>query len=296
MFPFFYYQILALKGLFLRPTISVVIPTFNRGSIVFRAIDSVLRQTLLPSEIIVVDDGSTDNTENLIAAKYPTVSYLKTENKGVSAARNLGIEEAKSEWIAFLDSDDEWLSEKLERQVAYLSNEQDYKIVHCDEIWIRNGIRVNPKVKHKKYGGYIFEKCLPLCVISPSAAIIHRDLFDELGCFDETLPACEDYDLWLRICATYPVLYIDELLLKKFGGHDDQLSKKFWGMDRFRVAALDKILQCGNLSESQRQNATDILVNKCSVLIGGSEKRENIEIAKKYQGLINKYRRGSYEV
>lgn len=272
----------------MQTTIAAVIPTFNRASIVSRAIDSVMRQTFLPSEIIVVDDGSTDDTENLISEKYHTVSYLKTENKGVSAARNIGIQATKSEWIAFLDSDDEWLPQKLEKQIAKISNKRSYKIVHCEEIWVRNGRRVNPKVKHKKYGGYIFEKCLPLCVISPSAVVIHRDLFQEIGYFDETLPACEDYDLWLRICAKYPVLFVEEPLLKKFGGHDDQLSKRFWGMDRFRVEALHKIIKLGKLTEFQKQKATDMLIHKCSILISGFVKRGNHQAVQKYQGLLSK--------
>ena len=145
---------------------------------------------------------------------------------------------------------------------------------------------MNPKVKHKKYGGYIFEKCLPLCVISPSAVVIHRDIFQELGYFDESLPACEDYDLWLRICAKYPVLFVEEPLLRKFGGHDDQLSKKFWGMDRFRVEALYKIIKLGNLTESQKQKAIDMLIHKCSILSSGFAKRGNYQSAKKYQYLI----------
>tara|TARA_B100000700_G_scaffold242786_1_gene270495 strand:- start:15 stop:857 length:843 start_codon:yes stop_codon:yes gene_type:complete len=279
---------LIFKGIALQTTIAAVIPTFNRASLVSRALDSVMRQTFLPSEIIVVDDGSTDNTENLISEKYHSVSYLKTENKGVSAARNIGIKATKSEWIAFLDSDDEWLPQKLEKQIAKVSNKHSYKIVHCEEIWIRNGRRVNPKIKHKKYGGYIFEKCLPLCVISPSAVVIHRDLFQELGYFDETLPACEDYDLWLRICAKYPVLFVDEPLIKKFGGHDDQLSKRFWGMDRFRVEALHKILTLGKLTESQKQKATEMLINKCSILINGFVKRGNYQAVQKYKGLVGK--------
>ena len=270
----------------MQTTVAAVIPTFNRASLVSRAIDSVMRQTFLPSEIIVVDDGSTDNTEDLISEKYHSVSYLKTENRGVSAARNIGIKATKSEWIAFLDSDDEWLPQKLEKQIAKISNQHNYKIIHCEEIWFRNGRRVNPKIKHKKYGGYIFEKCLPLCVISPSAVVIHRDIFQELGCFDETLPACEDYDLWLRICSKYPVLFVDEPLIKKFGGHDDQLSKRFWGMDRFRVEALRKILTLGKLTESQKQKATNMLIHKCSILISGFIKRGNYQEAQKYKSLV----------
>ena len=273
----------------LQSNVSVVIPTFNRGHTLNRAIDSVLGQTLLPSEIIVVDDGSTDGTEELISTEYSSVSYIRSENRGVSAARNLGMKAAKSDWFAFLDSDDQWLPHKLEKQFEYLSCNRDFKLVHCDELWIRKGKRVNPKAKHQKHGGYIFEQCLSLCAISPSASLVHRTLFDELGCFDETLQACEDYDLWLRICAVYPVLYVDEPLLIKFGGHEDQLSQKFWGMDRFRVEALRKILRTQNLTESQRLKASSKLIEKCSVLIGGAKKRGNVQMVRKYQNLIDKY-------
>ena len=273
----------------LQSSVSVVIPTFNRGHTLNRAIDSVLGQTLLPSEIIVVDDGSTDGTEELISTEYSSVSYIRSENRGVSAARNLGMKAAKSDWFAFLDSDDQWLPHKLEKQFECLSCNRDFKLVHCDELWIRKGKRVNPKAKHQKHGGYIFEQCLSLCAISPSASLVHRTLFDELGCFDETLQACEDYDLWLRVCAVYPVLYVDEPLLIKFGGHEDQLSQKFWGMDRFRVEALRKILRTQNLTESQRLKASSKLIEKCSVLIGGAKKRGNVQMVRKYQNLIDKY-------
>ena len=279
----------------LQSSVSVVIPTFNRGHTLNRAIDSVLGQTLLPSEIIVVDDGSTDGTEELISKEYSSVSYIKTNNRGVSAARNLGMKAAKSDWFAFLDSDDQWLPHKLEKQFECLSCSGDFRLVHCDELWIRKGKRVNPKAKHQKHGGYIFEQCLSLCAISPSASLAHRTLFDELGCFDETLLACEDYDLWLRICAVYPVLYVDEPLLIKFGGHEDQLSQKFWGMDRFRVQALRKILRTQNLTESQRLKASSKLIEKCSVLIGGAKKRGNAQMVRKYQNLIDKYQRRADE-
>ena len=279
----------------LQSNVSVVIPTFNRGHTLNRAIDSVLGQTLLPSEIIVVDDGSTDGTEELISTEYSSVSYIRSENRGVSAARNLGMKAAKSDWFAFLDSDDQWLPHKLEKQFECLSCNRDFKLVHCDELWIRKGKRVNPKAKHQKHGWYIFEQCLSLCAISPSASLVHRTLFDELGCFDETLQACEDYDLWLRVCAVYPVLYVDEPLLIKFGGHEDQLSQKFWGMDRFRVQALRKILRTQNLTESQRLKASSKLIEKCSVLIGGAKKRGNVQMVRKYQNLIDKYQRRADE-
>ena len=269
--------------------IDVIIPTYNRRHTLGRSIDSVIAQSLKPAEIIIVDDGSTDGTEDYINKNYPDITYIKTRNKGVSAARNQGIRQSRNDWLAFLDSDDEWLPEKLEKQVTAASSEKDYKLIHCDEIWVRNGIRVNSKKKHEKSGGEIFLKCLPMCVISPSAAIVHRVLFDELGYFDETLPACEDYDLWLRICAVYPVLYINTPLLIKYGGHQDQLSGEYWGMDRFRVEALSKILRTNILSGPQRIAANETLRKKCKILINGAEKRENQSLIRVCRGLMEEF-------
>ena len=181
------------------PRVSVVIPTFNRAKLVERAIESVLRQTRSADEIILVDDGSTDETTSNIVNKYTNeVLFLTQYNKGVSAARNFGIDRAAGDWIALLDSDDEWLPSKLERQVALIENHTDCLLCHTDEIWIRNGVRVNAMNKHKKSGGDIYQQCLPLCAISPSSVIFQKQLLDDVGNFDETLPACEDYDLWLR--------------------------------------------------------------------------------------------------
>ncbi|MGB5881995.1 MAG: glycosyltransferase, partial [Thermoanaerobaculia bacterium] len=199
----------------MRATVSVVIPTYNRADLVLRSVRSVLAQTRPAEQIIVVDDGSTDDTGPLVRTQFGAVDYLAQENRGVSAARNRGIEVATGEWIALLDSDDEWLPEKLERQMACLDQEPDYRICHTDEIWVRSGRRVNPRRKHAKQGGWIFKDCLPLCAISPSSVLIHRSVFDEVGLFDETLPACEDYDLWLRICSRWPVLFLPERLVVK---------------------------------------------------------------------------------
>ncbi|MBL3619114.1 MAG: glycosyltransferase family 2 protein [gamma proteobacterium endosymbiont of Lamellibrachia anaximandri] len=225
--------------------ISVIIPTYNRVDTLPRALDSVLSQHLAPDEVIVVDDGSTDETAELISRRYPQCRYLHQPNQGVSSARNLGIREAQGEWIALLDSDDAWLPQKLQLQSEALKAEPGHLICHTEEIWIRNGVRVNAMHKHAKSGGFIFDRCLPLCAISPSSVILHRSLFDSVGLFDERLPACEDYDLWLRICATEPVLFLSEPLITKYGGHADQLSHKHWGMDRFRIQALEKIVQAG---------------------------------------------------
>lgn len=269
-------------------SVGVVIPTFDRAHTLARALDSVFAQTLPPQQVFVVDDGSTDSTADLVAG-YPGVSYLRQENRGVSAARNLGIRHCGCDWIALLDSDDEWLPEKLGVQLEALAENPGHRLIHCDEIWIRNGRRVNPADRHRKRGGWVFEYCLPLCVISPSAAVIERSLLIEAGGFNEQLPACEDYDLWLRVCSRFPVLYVDRPLLRKYGGHDDQLSRMHWGMDRFRVQALRDLLATGNLYESDRQAALASLRDKCRILITGARKRGNSEIVTQYEALLAQF-------
>lgn len=269
-------------------SVGVVIPTFNRAHLLGRALDSVFAQTLPPQQVIVVDDGSTDSTPDLVAG-YPGVSYLRQENRGVSAARNLGIRHCGRDWIALLDSDDEWLPEKLRVQFEVLAENPGHRLIHCDEIWIRKGRRVNPGDRHRKRGGWIFEHCLPLCVISPSAAVIEKSLLIEAGGFNEQLPACEDYDLWLRICSRFPVLYVDRPLLRKYGGHDDQLSRRHWGMDRFRVQALRDLLAAGNLSGCDRQAALASLREKCRILITGARKRGNSDIVTQYEALLAQF-------
>jgi len=256
--------------------ISVVIPTHNRWPLVARAIESVIEQTRTADQILVVDDGSTDGTSgNLLQRFGRHISVLVQANQGVSSARNAAINQADGDWVALLDSDDEWLPQKLEKQLGAVAGSDDAVLVHSDEIWIRNGVRVNAAKKHKKRGGFIYEHCLPLCCISPSAALISRGVLQELGGFDESLPACEDYDLWLRLCAIYPVVYVDEPLLKKYGGHQDQLSGKYWGMDRFRLTALEKILGSTNLNVPQRQLTIETLLRKARILRKGAVKHNN---------------------
>jgi len=269
--------------------ISVIVPTFNRAHTLPRTLDSILCQSLPATEVIVVDDGSQDDTEDLVRRRYPQVRYLRQSNTGVSSARNRGINAANGDWIAFLDSDDAWLPDKLAAQRAALSEYPNRRLCHTQEIWIRHGRRVNQMDKHAKSGGYIFRACLPRCVISPSAALLHRSLFDELGIFDEDLPACEDYDLWLRICATEPVAFVPEPRIRKDGGHSDQLSRKHWGMDRFRVRALEKIIDSGRLDAGDRAAACAILVRKAGILAAGARKRGHVERAAYYESKQAEY-------
>jgi len=273
------------------PSVSVIIPTYNRCAELSIAIESVKSQRLTGSEIIIVDDGSTDGTSDWIRENHPDVRLISQSNHGVSHARNRAIEIAKGDWIALLDSDDRWLPEKLAVQIAAIQNAPDIRLCHCDEIWIRNGKRVNPKFKHQKYGGEIFKHCLPLCAISPSAVMIHKTVFEQMGLFDESLPACEDYDLWLRICSQESVLYIDEQLLEKTGGHEDQLSQRYPAMDRFRLYALAKLIRTNSLTDEQRTQALNTFHEKMHIFCNGAKKRGNDDavaaMLKDYKDLLS---------
>ncbi len=258
--------------------ISVIIPTYNRAQFVTRAIDSVLQQELKSSEIIVVDDASSDDTDQVLANYKKSIHLLKqATNQGVSAARNRGIQEARYPWLAFLDSDDAWHPKKLAMQATELEKNPQYFICHTNEVWYRNDRRVNEKKKHRKQGGDIFQACLALCAISPSSVLLNKYLLDEVGLFDPSLPACEDYDLWLRISAKYPVLYLDERLTIKYGGHQDQLSQQYWGMDRFRIQALWKLIHSGRLTEQQRLTAIETTLEKIRIYQLGAKKRHKYE-------------------
>ena len=273
-----------------KPKISIIMPVYNGEKHMKLSIESILHQTFPDFEFIIINDGSTDNTSVLMTSVYPEIVFIQQSNTGVSCTRNVGIKRASGDWIAFLDSDDEWFPEKLEVQMNALYKNPELKICHTNEIWIRNGTRVNPKKKHEKFGGWIFQKCLPLCCISPSSVIIHKSIFDEVGLFDDSLLVCEDYDLWLRITARNPVLYIKKPLLRKYGGHNDQLSRKYWGMDRFRIKSLEKIIYSKELSESDENAAKKMLTEKIHILIQGAKKRGNImevrEFKKQYSEFL----------
>ena len=271
--------------------VSVIIPTYNRKHTLGRAIESIISQTIKPLEIIIVDDGSDDGTREWIKEEYPFIKYLNQNNSGVSASRNRGIFSANGNWIAFLDSDDEWIPEKLERQLSILSSDKEAVFCHTNEIWIRNGTRVNQMRKHQKYGGYIFEKCLDMCRISPSSSIIKKEVFDHIGYFDESLIVCEDYDLWLRIAAHYKILFLDQPLIKKYGGHVDQLSRVKGGIEKYRIQSLEKILSSESLEISQFNSAKEILIKKLNIYANGVRKRKRVkeldQITERIQYWIN---------
>ena len=268
-------------------SITVVIPTYNRKKTLGQALDSLTNQTLPPAEIILVDDGSTDGTAYWARKEYPQIKILEQGNQGVSAARNAGIQEVTTDWIAFLDSDDLWMAEKLERQMGALEESPDYRVCHTEEQWVYRGKHKPVAAPYVKQGGWIFERCLPVCAISPSTVLIHKTVFEEVGLFDETLPACEDYDLWLRICSRMPVLLVKEALIEKHGGHQDQLSSQ-WGLDKWRIQALQKLLEEEHLNDEQRVLAERQLRRKCLIYAQGLEKHGNSEQADGYKAIAAK--------
>jgi len=271
-----------------KPLVSVIIPTYNRGWIVKEAIDSVLEQDFPDYELIVVDDGSVDNTAAILKAYRKKITVLRQDNQGVSAARNYGIAAASGRLISFLDSDDLWLPPKLSIQVKFFNDHPEAVINQTQERWFRNGVRVNPKQRHHKFSGMIFERSLALCLVSPSAVMIKKRLFKTVGFFDENLPACEDYDLWLRISCRYPVHLIEAPLIIKRGGHDDQLSKAA-GLDKYRIQSLVKIIESDFLTTPQSRAALITLKEKCEVYAGGCSKRGREEEAKYFYTLAGKY-------
>ena len=272
------------------PLISIIIPTFNRKKWIKTAIDSVLNQSYNNFELFVIDDGSDDNTKEIISGYGKKINYIYQPNQGVSAARNLGIKQAKGEYITFLDSDDLWKKDKLKIQKNLLISHPEIKINYTGEIWIRNNVRVNPKKAHQKYSGWIYKQCLALCFISASSVMIHREIFSNIGLFDEKLQICEDYDLWLRICNKYPVTCIEKPLMIKTGGRKDQLSTKYWGMDRFRIQSLENILNSKELKQDNIKPTITTLHNKCTILANGFFKRNKFEEAEKYLTIKDKYK------
>jgi glycosyltransferase involved in cell wall biosynthesis len=257
--------------------ISIIIPTFNRAGYLREAIQSVLEQDYFSAnpypgnyELLIMDDGSSDNTKDVVGSFGKKVNYSFQKNKGVSSARNRGLNLTKGEFVAFLDSDDLWKKQKLTAQMAFMFDHPEAMICCTEEIWIRKGIFVNPRKKHRKY------------------SLFRRELFEKIGIFDEELLVCEDYDLGIRIAQKYKMHFISEPLIVKRGGHSDQLSKKYWGMDRFRVRALEKAL-CLDLTSQQKQQVKQEMAKKCKILVNGFEKHnKNIE-AEKYYSIMNKY-------
>ena len=272
------------------PFFSVIIPTYNRAYFLKIAIDSVLAQTFTDYELIVVDDGSQDNTKGLInEINNAKIKYICQPNQGPAAARNRGIKQAKGKFFCFLDSDDRFLNQKLEITYRYIQEYPGHKVFHTEEIWYRKGNLLPQKGYHKKPSGKIFENAAKICCISISTSTIKKEVFKTVGLFDERMLVCEDYDFWLRVTAKFPVCLIGRYLTIKEGGHPDQQSKKYPAIDRFRIYALKKILEGATLNDQDYKIARAELKNKCSIYIKGAVKRGKTDEVNRYRKLISQF-------
>ncbi len=274
--------------------VSVIIPTFDREVLIERAIMSVICQRSFEGEILIVDDGSTDATRALVSKikrnHRGIIRYLYSENRGPAAARNRGLAAAKYNLIAFLDSDDHWRKGKLQNQIECMIENPEYLICHTAEKWLRRGEHLNQKKKHQPRHGDIFSHCLQLCGVGMSTVMVKRDLFEQIGYFDETLPCCEDYDFWLRASSRYPFLLLAEPLTVKEGGREDQVSYQYRvGMDKFRIDAIVNLLSDAALTKTQRDLALVELRKKCTVYGKGCMKHGKVEEGRKYLALMNVY-------
>ena len=257
------------------PTVSVIIPTYNRFQQVVQAVESVLNQSLKAFELIIVDDGSTDGTADKLQTLFGAKIRLFHQTRaGVSSARNNGAGQSNGQFLAFLDSDDIWNKDKLKCQIDFHKQNPQLQLSQTEETWIRRGKFVNPHKKHQKPAGYIFPQSLHLCTISPSSVLMEKKLFDTTGGFDEKLMACEDYDLWLRITSANEVGLLEKKLLTKYGGHPDQLSQKYPAMDRFRLYSLCKVYLSGSLNDIQKEQVEKVSLEKLKILSSGAKKRD----------------------
>lgn len=274
------------------PLVSVIVPTYNRAWTVLKAVDSVLGQDYPHIELIVIDDGSTDETGQLLKKYKDKITVLHQTNQGVSAARNYGIRTSSGDFIALLDSDDTWDKRKVTCQIDFFKDHPEAMICQTEEIWIRNGRRVNPKLKHKKPSGMIFEPSLKLCLVSPSAVMMRKEVFDRFGIFNESFPVCEDYDLWLRVSAFLPVFLIEKPYTIKYGGHDDQLSRSH-SQDKYRIQSLKSLIESGHLTTRQKHAAVSVLKEKSIIYGNGCIKRGKKEEGQAYLELASFYQRGN---
>ena len=272
--------------------ISVIIPTHNRASFLDRSLNSVCRQTLACGEILVIDDGSTDETAQIVTAFTKKCSipvrYFFQSNRGPASARNIGIQEAKYSIIAFLDSDDHWQKKKLQLQFHELEANPETLISHTGERWYRRGVHLNQKKKHKPQNGDIFRNCLQLCSVGMSTVMARKKLFDKIGLFDERLHCCEDYELWLRASCCFPFLLVDAPLTIKEGGRTDQVSYTHRvGMDKLRIWAMMNLLKNVKLTREQVLMIFQELHQKCTVYGNGCVKHGRLAEGELYTNCAN---------
>jgi len=224
------------------PLVSVILPTYNRSNILSRAIESVLIQTYENLELIIVDDASTDDTEEVVSSyEDDRINYIqKTDNQGGAAARNTGILKSDGEIVAFIDSDDEWAPSKLQKQVDVFIKDAKVGVVYTGTTLVNNSKKTKGKVPTEK--GYIYNKQLYMDNISPTSAVaVRRECFTLVGLFDPSLEARQDYDLWLRLSRNYKFDYVSESLVTIYREHEDRISSNISNRIQGQLRILKKI-------------------------------------------------------
>jgi len=272
------------------PLVSVIIPTYNRKEFLKKAITSVESQTYKNLEIVIADDGSTDSTgKYLETIPYKTIHLKHTGKPGY--VRNRGFLASEGEYIAFLDSDDIWIPDKVKLQIDFFVHNPTIQICHTRETWIRNSKTISQKKQNHKRNGFIFNDALKKCIIGPSTVMLRRKLFIASGMFHPGLEIAEDYELWLRITARHCVGYIDNPLVTKYGGHPDQLSKKYGHIEYFRIQALEEIIKNRVLAAGKHKKALLEIIHKYKIFIQGCKKRGKTREAERYTHRMEKYKK-----
>jgi len=285
--------------------ISAIIPVFERPDLTERAIESVLSQRVprgFDLELLIVDDGSSRETRDRLihAVRQDARGRLITiPHCGMpGAVRNRGVEAAHGAILAFLDSDDTWEPEKLEHQVSLHGDRGSVRISHTRERWIRNGREVSQASQKHRRSGDLFADSLRKCIIGPSTVMIDRALFEAAGGFREDLEIAEDYELWLRVTVTERVGYVDRPLTRKFAGHGDQLSERYEGIEQFRIAALQPLVESGAFLSARAADirgteaqllAEETLARKCRVYAAGARKRGRNDEAERYEAIADRW-------
>lgn len=269
-----------------KPLISVIIPCYNRTSLLKEAVISVFKQSFTSFELIIVDDCSEENIEKAIAELQDETVFLpplrfislKKHSGMPGYVRNRGVEVANGEFVAFLDSDDLWENDKLEKQIAVLL-ERKGSFCHTREKWVRQGKIISQSSQKHKREGDIFEDALWKCIIGPSTVMMKKLLFEKYGGFWEDIEVAEDYELWLRITSENSVLYIDEPLTIKRAGDWEQLSEKYGQIEIFRIKAIKNLLEKRFFSSMAEKEtlAKDIFAKKCAIYATGCRKRGKCE-------------------
>jgi glycosyltransferase involved in cell wall biosynthesis len=290
---------------------TVVVPTCNRREMVAQALQSVLAQTYRNFELVVVDDGSTDGTPmhlmRLLGAEPRAVEILSRmnpaalnpffhqfvhdgipiqyqyhPNRGLGAARNRGIRHARGTYVAFLEAEDLWEPTHLQAQIAFLDGDGWARIARVGGRQAKDGTRARRSRRAEEASGWIFSQALEACPAGLSCAVVHRGCFAECGTFDENMPACDDYDLWLRLAARFPIHYVAGPEVTHRSPRPE-LASHSWTWDRFRVYALEKAFQSGQLNPEQRFLVSQEIVRRCEHLVEGYRRQKSEERANFYE-------------